>query len=435
MLGNARALVVRFADAADIRAQGGELAENVLIAALDQVDVFDLRRAPCAEPGGHHGCAGAQVVRPDGSALQERHALDDRGLALYLDGGAHAQKLLHIAEAVVPDALGDDAGALADREQRCELRLHIGGEAGVRHGLDVAFRQSAGRADADAFVVFLDLRAAFDQLRGDGFQMLRDDVADHDVAARRRRHDHIGAGLDLVGHDGIVAAVHMLDAADLDRVRTGAAHVRAHQVQKVRQVDDVRLLRRIFDDRQPLRPDGGEHDVHGRADADHVEIDRAAHQRVRGRGDHGVLCPDPRAERLKALDVLVDGTDAEIAAAGHGNFRLAGPAQQSADKIIGGAHLLRHRVGDDVGSERGRVDLEGVRVQHADLCTEAPHDLEHQANVPDVGHVLDAADPFRQQRGGDQRDSGIFRAADIDGAVKLFPAGDNEFIQKIALPN
>ena len=54
------------------RAEGGELADDILVAALDEVRVFDERRAFGAHGGDDHGRARAQVTCPAGTRRRGR---------------------------------------------------------------------------------------------------------------------------------------------------------------------------------------------------------------------------------------------------------------------------------------------------------------------------------------------------------------------------
>ena len=310
------AAVLRVDAQIHVCAEPDKLLHNVLVAALDVLDLFDLRRPSGRERRNDHRRACTQVDRAHRRALEILDALDDRALALDRDLRAHALELLDIAEAVLPDVLVQDARALREREHRRDLRLHIGREARVRHRLHVAFAQRTVPADADRVVVLRDGDAHLHQLRRNGFQMLRRDVLDQNVSAGRRNGGHICSGLDLVRNDRIRDALQMLDAADLDDVGAGAADVRAHRVQEVREVDDVRLARRVLDDRQPLRLHGRQNDVHRRADRDHVEVNVRAAQLLCGDLDHAVVERICAAQRIEALDVLVNRPNAEITPAG-----------------------------------------------------------------------------------------------------------------------
>ena len=68
----------------------------------------------------------------------------------------------------------------------------------------------------------------------------------------------------------------MLNAADLNNIRTCASDIRTHRVQKVCKVNDMRLLSGIFDNRQALCLNGGEHEIDSCTDGNHIEIDKTA---------------------------------------------------------------------------------------------------------------------------------------------------------------
>ena len=165
--------------------------------------------------------------------------------------------------------------------------------------------------------------------------MLRDNVFYQHVAVGCGGGDHVGAGLDLIGNNRIVAAVHVFNAADLDRVGARAADVRAHGVEEVCKVNYMRLLGGIFDDGQTLCLDCGKDHVDSSADRGLVKIDGAALKPLgRGVDDSALAYGDSRAKQLKALDVAVNRANAEIAAAGHGNLCTVEAAEQRADEII-----------------------------------------------------------------------------------------------------
>ena len=296
-------------------------------------------------------------------------AFDDGYAPVHLDLGTHLPQLVDVLEAVVIDALRDHGGAVGKAQQRAHLRLHIRREAGIRQGLEVGAAQMLRALDEDGVLIFLDDRTGLAQLGADAFKVLGDHVFDQHFAAGRSGCHHIGPGLDLVGDDGIGAAVQLLHAVDLDRVGACAADIRSHGVEEVRQVDDMRLSRRIFDDRAAARRHGGEDNVHRRADRDLVKIDaRTAQAALRRLGDHkAVAYVHLGAERRHALDVLFDGANAEIAAAGHGRLGLAEAPEHRADQIIGGADLSGEIVRSVDAARRGAVDLDRRAVDESDL--------------------------------------------------------------------
>ena len=260
--------------------------------------------------------------------------------------------------------------------------------------------------------------------------MLGDHVADQQPSACGGHGGHIGTGLNLVGNDAVGAAVELLHAPDADGIGARALDVGTHGVQEVGQVHDVRLLGGIFDGGGALGQGRSHHDVHGSAHADHVQIHGSAGQAAAlGHGLAQVALGDLRAHGPEALDVLVDGPDAEIAAAGHGHSSLAEAAQQRAQQVIAGpdpAHQLEGRLG---GVHMAAVDLHRVSVQHPDAGPQLLQNGEQQRHVADLGDVFNAADPVHQQGGGDDGNGGIFCAADGDLAHQRTAAMNDILIQ------
>ena len=279
---------------------------------------------------------------------------------------AHAHQLADVLVAVVPHVLVDDARARYAHQQRRELRLTVRREARVRHRLDVhPLERLDRRVKNQRFVVFRDLYAHLAELRRNGLQMLWCDVGYRNLAACRRRRTHIGARFDLIGNDRIGDAVHRAYAADLDDVGSRASDVRSHRVEEVREVDDVRLLRRVLDDRQSLCAARRKHDVHRRADRYHVEINMRSDKSLLAAGrfdDRAVYESCLRAERLKALEVLVDRPYAEIAAARKRHSRVAVFAEQRAQQIIGCSHAHHKLARRGAGMNVRRVNVERALV-------------------------------------------------------------------------
>ena len=144
---------------------------------------------------------------------------------------------------------------------------------------------------------------------------------------------------------------------------------RAHGVQEVGQVHNVGLLGGVFDDGGALGQRGGQHDVHGGAHGDHVQIDVAPGRRPPlGDGDDSRSASVTSAPMAReALDMLVDGPDAEVAAAGHGHGGLAEAAQQRAQQVVAGADAAHQVKGRGGGVDMAAVDLHRVAVQHPDI--------------------------------------------------------------------
>ena len=106
--------------------------------------------------------------------------------------------------------------------------------------------------------------------------------------------------------------------------------------------------------------------------------------------------------------MLVDGTDAEVAAAGHGHGGLAEAAQQRADESSS-ARMRRTRSKDGwVDVDMAAVDLHRVAVQHPDIGPQLLQNGKQQRYVADLGDILNAADPVHQQGSGDDGNGGVF---------------------------
>ena len=149
--------------------------------------------------------------------------------------------------------------------------------------------------------------------------------------------------------------------------------------------------------------------------------------------DEAALHGDVSSHGGEALDVLVDGADTEVAAAGHGHSRLSEAAQQSAQQVVAGADAAGQIVGRAGAVDGVAVDLHRVTVQHADVGAQLLQNGEEQGHIADLGNVFDAADTVHQQGGGNDGDGGIFCTADGHFAKQRTAAMDNVFVQSKSL--
>ena len=283
----------------------------------------------------------------------------------------------------------------------------------------------------DGVLVGDDGDAHLAQLGGDALQVARDDVLYAHLAAGGGAGDHIGPGLYLVGDNRVAAAVEGVRAVDLDGVRAGAAHVRAHGVEEVREVDDVRLLGGGLDYGAAAGHAGREDDVHRRADADLVEVNLGAVElAVGGLGvDKAAGDLHVGAQGGHALDVLVYGPDAEVAAAGHGGLGRAEAAEHGAYEVIARAYLAHEVVGRVRIAHVGAVYLHRVAVHQADLRAQMLEYGHEHVRVAYLRDILQPADAVHHERGGDYGHGGVLRAADLNLAVEGLAAVDYVFFQ------
>ena len=131
------------------------------------VDPIDGRLAFGREARDDEARRGAQVGRHDGRALQLADAAHDRGVARDLDVGAKPLHLQGVHETVLENGLGDHGGALRDRVERHQLRLHVGRKPRVGSGPDIDAPGPLPHRKRDRSVSRLHLRARFAQLLED----------------------------------------------------------------------------------------------------------------------------------------------------------------------------------------------------------------------------------------------------------------------------
>ena len=197
----------------------------------------------------------------------------------------------------------------------------------------------------------------------------------------------------------------------------------------------MRLLGGVFNGGGTLSQSGGHHDVHGGTHGDNIQIHRRAHETaVFGGGvDKAALHGHLGAHGGEALDMLVNGADAEVAAAGHGHGGLTEAAQQSAQQVIAGADTAGQIIGRAGAVDGVTVDLHRVAVQDADAGAQLLQNGEEQGHVADLGDVLNAAGAVHQQGGGNNGDGGVLCAADGHFAKQRMAAMDHVFVQGSSL--
>ena len=181
---------------------------------------------------------------------------------------------------------------------------------------------------------------------------------------------HVAACLDLVRNDGIVAAVHLFDAMNFDNVGTGTMHVSAHHVQEVSKVHNVRLTSYVFQNGRALCQHGSQHGVHGSTDGHRVKEHMPAHQVVGLDMDLTVLHRVLSAKGGESLQMLVDGTGAEVAAAGHSDLACTKTAQQRTQEVVAGPHLAGQLVRHFGAINVGGINFIGAAADHADTGTQ-----------------------------------------------------------------
>ena len=190
----------------------------------------------------------------------------------------------------------------------------------------------------------------------------------------------------------------------------------------------MRFARGIFNNRKALCLYGCKDNIHRCTDGDHVKVNVRTAQLLCGDLDHAVVEAVRAAQRLKALDVLVNGAHAEIAAAGKRHNGLGAAAEQSADIVVRAAHFAAQLARHHVRVDGGRVDLHGILAEPAHSRTHLGQDACTELHIGNVRYVLYTAGRFRHGYGRNDRHSRVFRAADDNLTVQALSALDDKFI-------
>ena len=178
----------------------------------------------------------------------------------------------------------------------------------------------------------------------------------------------------------------------------------------------MRLLSGVLNDGHTHRPHRRQHNVNGGSHTDRIQIDGITHQLI-GTDLNAIVLQrsDLGAQRTEPLEVQINGTLAEPAAARHRHPGTAVFAQQSTDEIIGGPHIPRQIVVDLAGGDTGGVDLYGIIVDAGNRRTQGLQQSQRDDHILDIGNILYAAGLVRQQGSGQNGHHGIFGTANIHG--------------------
>ena len=233
-----------------------------------------------------------------------------------------------MAVAALKNILHEHGGAPALQQGGHEDGLTVRGKARIGRGLHRRHRPQR-LCPRQAYVVRAAVHPApgLPQRRRHRCQLPVLRVPQGDIAACGRRRAEIGGRHDPVGYHPVGAAVERAPRRYGDDRAACAPHLRAHGAQKLLQVGDLRLPRRVADHRVALCAAGGQHGVLRSAHAGRGQHDLAAPQvrRPAPQGASGVGYI--RAQRPQRRQVQVDGAGPQLTAAGIAQLRPAAPRQ------------------------------------------------------------------------------------------------------------
>src|SRR5688572_8096485 len=199
---------------------------------------------------------------------------DYRGLAGSNHVGAHLPQLTDIEQAIIVDALVHDTHALRLSKKGAEVRLMVGGKAGIRQclGLDVLELASLA-ADPDTSIAGLYLDVCFTQLGKKRVEVLGRRPFNYHFAAGDGGGEGEETGFEAVSQDTMAYTVKLRDALDFDNALAHALDLRSHLLEHPRDMHDLGLDGGVDDRCFPFGQHGGEDDVHRARDARVIEED------------------------------------------------------------------------------------------------------------------------------------------------------------------
>ncbi len=349
-------------------------------------------------------------------------------VAFDFDVGAEAHELLHVHHAILEDRLGDDRRAFRPSRQRHELRLHVGGEAGVWSGaqtdaaaLPVRVTRMTSPSTATSAPAS---RSLVITASSDSGSVPRTAA----LAAGRGNGREIRPRLDAVGHDGVRRAVQFLYALDDDPVGPRARRCSRPSRSRQRARSTISGSRAAFSSTVvpsasvaaisrfsvpvtvamsnthlgPAQPPFG-------IDVAVIEVDRGAHG-------------------LQALDVLVDGAQSDRTATGKRHARLAAASEQRTERQDRRAHRLHELVGRERPVDARSIEHDGARLRRVERNAHLRKERLHRAHVVQARHVGERQGLGREQRSAQQRQRRVFGARCAHLAAKWNTAIDAKLI-------
>ena len=244
-------------------------------------------------------------------------------------------------------------------------------------------------------------------------------AADVNVAAGGQGGRGPRGRLDAIRQSRVAVTVQLRNALDANRAVRVHRDDRAHLLQDVDEVEDLGLDGRALQGRDALVAHGREQRLLGRAHGREGQLDNRAVQAGSGALDvHAVgLLVDDRTELAQRLQVEVDGTAADRAAAQLGDEGLAQLVQQRAAEQNRNARGTRERV--DIRA-RSDLDVGGIHAQRATVLIEVNLDavqaqqVRDHVRVADQRHVVELGGGVGEQRRDHRLGDEVFRAAHRD---------------------
>ncbi len=410
----------------DVGAAAGELVLEGFVAAVEVVDAVDDGLAAGGEAGDDEGDGGAEVGGHDRGAGEGVDAADDGGGAVDVDAGAHAVEFGDVHEAVFEDGFGDHGRTFGNRHDGHELGLHVRREAGEGFGHHIGAAQAVAALDTDAVGEFGDFDAGVIEGAAEGGDVVEVGAVEFEVAAADGGGAGVGAGFDAVGDDAVGGGVEGFDSLDGEAVGAEAGDLGAHGVEAGGEVGDFGFAGGVGDGGGAVGEGGGHQEVFGGADGGEWQDNGGAVEAAADGGVHvAAFEQDFGAHLLEALEVEVDRAGADGAAAGEGDLGFAAAGEEGAEDQDGGAHLADDVVGR-LGVGDRAAEAEGAVAGGFGGDAVAGEQGGHGFDVGEFGDVGQAEAFLGEEAGGEQREGGVFGAADGEHAVEWASAANSD---------
>ena len=204
-----------------------------------------------------------------------------------------------------------------------------------------------------------------------------------------------------------------LYAADTDDVRTCSLDIRAHAVQEVRHVYHMGLLGRVLNDGISFRHSGRHHNVDGGSHGNHIQINMASAQSLRLRHNKSILNLYVSAQSAETLQVLINGSASDIAAARKGNLRPLILSKQSPQQIVGSADPLDILVIYAEIPYLGTIYLHRMPVNPIYIRANLLHRFQKDVDVPHIRKIFHHYCLIRHNRSRKNRQRSVLRSANL----------------------
>ncbi len=222
-----------------------------------------------------------------------------------------------------------------------------------------------------------------------------------------------------------------IDAVDHDLRRAQPRDLGPQRLEEAAEIDDLRLARRVLEDRAAPGQRRRHHHRLGRADRGARHGEGRADKAAAGIGDDvAVFEIDAGAQRFEALDMEIDRARADGAAAGQRNLGRTVARQERTGHLEARAHLAhdvvrRERGFDGRGVQADRVAAaQAIATPDVEVHAELHHQVGHGIHIGQARHVADRHRLVGQDRRRHELERRILGAADRNFTLEAVAAPD-----------